>query len=400
VNRNTCVPFLVFAAPVSTALFAAVLFAAAPSRAAIICGACKGPTLFEEMTEAHAAVVVRLVEKPAQPPEDSKQEPIPCTFEVIEVVKGAAHLARTLDPQKPYRLKILYFGDESVGSRFFSFGYLALADLQWSTAFALGDAALDYMRRLPNLATAGPERSRFYVNHLEHVDPMLAADAFDELEQVKYSDLAAAKEHLPREQLIRWIDDPDVGVSRRRLYLRLLSLCAKNEDLGKFEALILSPDKQVRISLDAAIFGYLVLKGPAGMPLVEQLYLADPHAQYTDTYSAIMALRLIGSDTKAVSRHRLAEAFRYVLARPEIADLVVGDLARLEDWSAMPRIVQLFKTADANSAWVRVSVINYLWICPLPEAKIQLKVLSKLDPEAAKKATLFNQPKTPLPDKA
>jgi hypothetical protein len=71
-----------------------------------------------------------------------------------------------------------------------------------------------------------------------------------------------------------------------------------------------------------------------------------------------------------------------MLARPRLADLVIPDLARWQDWSAMPRLVELFKTADEQSAYVRVHVVNYLRACPLPEAKMHLEELARIDPEA------------------
>jgi hypothetical protein len=72
-----------------------------------------------------------------------------------------------------------------------------------------------------------------------------------------------------------------------------------------------------------------------------------------------------------------------------LADLVIPDLARWEDWSVMDRLVELFKTSDDESNWVRVPVVNYLRACPLPEAKTKLDELAKLDPETVKRANSF-----------
>jgi hypothetical protein len=238
------------------------------------------------------------------------------------------------------------------------------------------------------------------MNHLEHAEPLLAGDAYDELAKVNYADLATIKASLPREKLLRWIGDVEVGTSRRRLYLQMLSLCATAEDVERFEGYIFSREERMRKSLDAAIFGYLAIKGSTGMPLVEQLFLADADAEYTDTYSAIMAVRQIAADTNAVPKRRLAEGLRHVLGRPKIADLVGGDLARMQDWSAMPELVGLFRTADPKENWIRVPVLLYLRECPLPQAKAQLHVLSKLDPDAATKAKSFAQQKDETPNGA
>jgi hypothetical protein len=78
-----------------------------------------------------------------------------------------------------------------------------------------------------------------------------------------------------------------------------------------------------------------------------------------------------------------------MLERPELADLVIPDLAKWQDWEIMPRLVQLFKDADDKSSWVRVPVVNYLRACPLPKAKEYIDELNQIDPEAVKRAKTF-----------
>jgi hypothetical protein len=78
-----------------------------------------------------------------------------------------------------------------------------------------------------------------------------------------------------------------------------------------------------------------------------------------------------------------------MLDRPELADLVIVDLARWEDWSVMDRLVDLFKKADDKSSWVRVPVVRYLMACPKPEAKKHLEDLEKIDAGAVKRARTF-----------
>jgi hypothetical protein len=90
-----------------------------------------------------------------------------------------------------------------------------------------------------------------------------------------------------------------------------------------------------------------------------------------------------------VPRERILEALRHVLDRPQMADLVIPDLARWEDWSQIDRLVRLFKDADEQSSWVRVPVINYLRACPKPEAAAKIEELKKIDPDAVKRADAF-----------
>ena len=102
-----------------------------------------------------------------------------------------------------------------------------------------------------------------------------------------------------------------------------------------------------------------------------------------------MALRFHGTDGGVIDRQPVLESLRLILDRPELADLVIPDLARWEDWTVMDKMAQLFRSADEKSSWVRVPVINYLRACPLPEAGQLLDELKELDPVAFKRATQF-----------
>ena len=147
-----------------------------------------------------------------------------------------------------------------------------------------------------------------------------------------------------------------------------------------------SSDRKAKSGLDALIACYLTLKGESGLPLVEELFLANKKADYADTYSAIMAIRFHGSEGGVIEKKPLVASLHHMLQRPELADLVIPDLARWEDWDAMDKLMDLYKTADEKSSWVRVPVVNYLRACPLPRAKEMLKECEKIDPASYKRA--------------
>ena len=129
----------------------------------------------------------------------------------------------------------------------------------------------------------------------------------------------------------------------------MLGVCGGEQDVTMLEEMLQSQDRRQKAGLDALVACYLILKGPAGMPLVEELFLINPKAEYADTYAAIMALRFHGTDTTVISKDRLLQGFRHMLKRPQLADLVIPDLARWEDWSCMDELVDLFKNADDKS---------------------------------------------------
>jgi hypothetical protein len=175
----------------------------------------------------------------------------------------------------------------------------------------------------------------------------------------------------------------------------MLSVCGGADDLPMLATMMKSDDRRVKAGLDALIACYLTLKGPEGMPLVEELFLKNKDAEYADTYAAIMALRFHGQETDVIPKERLLEGLRHMLDRPELADLVISDLARWEDWSVMDRLIDLFKNADDASSWVRVPVVTYLQAAARQQgetgekAKAALAELEKIDPGAVKQARTF-----------
>jgi hypothetical protein len=142
-----------------------------------------------------------------------------------------------------------------------------------------------------------------------------------------------------------------------------------------------SKDRAVKARLDAMIAAYLTLSGPAGVGLIDDLYLKNQAAEYPDIYAAVTALRFHGQEEKAVSRERLLESMRLMLARKQMCEMVIPDLARWQDWSVMEQLVKLYKESDDDSNWIRTPIIQYLRVCPLPAAKTHLEEIAKLNPE-------------------
>ena len=201
------------------------------------------------------------------------------------------------------------------------------------------------------------------------------------------------KPHLDHDQLVKWVQDPEISASHRRLYFTMLGACGNAEDLPMLEKRMRGSDPQSKSGLDALIACYLTLKGPAGVDLVEDLFLkkSDDNFSndYADVYAAIMALRFHGGQNDVIPRERVLSAFHHLLDNPPMADLVISDLARWEDWSQLDQLATLFKTADTKATWVRMPIINYVRACPLPAAKERLKEFEKIDPEAVKRAMTF-----------
>jgi hypothetical protein len=351
-------------------------------------------TFSEELASMDAVVIAKLVKRPpatsSTASDASDLEIAKAQFEIVEVIKGKAEVGNLT------KIETLYFGDGKVGQSFLIMG-VDPPKLMWSTPLRLTESARTYITKLPTVPKKGVDRLRFFQAYLENEDEMLARDAYDEFANAPYNEITVLKPHMIRDRLVKWIKSEDVPASRRRLYLTMLGVCGGMQDLTMLEEMMRSSDRKMKAGLDAMIGCYLTLSGEKGMPVVEELFLKNKKAEYADTYAAIMALRFHGTEGNVIPKQRVVEGLRHMLDRPKLADLVIPDLARWQDWTVMPKLVQLFKDADdKSSSWVRVPVINFLRACPLPKAKEYISELEKVDPAAVKRANTFF-PFTPSP---
>ena len=377
-------------------IVAAISAWADAARACPFCSATQ-QTLGEELKSADAAVLAELIKAP--PPYDPTKdngasfrgldpEMNNATFRIVEKLTGGENLLTTETIEVPY------FGPADKDKLFLITG-IRTDRLDWTTPLPLSEAAEEYVRKLPALPEQGADRLDFFQEYLEHEDPMLAQDAYDEFARAPYDAVIGLKDRMDHDRIVAWINDVELAPSRRRLYLTMLGVCGQDGDLAMLEyymspteahfktaadlslasggaaipslfrpALYEAAERYERLKkqgLDAMIACYLTLKGADGLPLVEDLFLKDPNGDFKDIFSAIYALRFHGEETDIIPRQRLIESMRLVLDNPTFADQVIADLSRWEDWGVMDRLAKMFKEADENS-YVRQPVATYMFI--------------------------------------
>lgn len=112
---------------------------------------------------------------------------------------------------------------------------------------------------------------------------------------------------------------------------------------------------------------------------------------YSEAYGAILGLRFVQAEAGGISADRAVKTFRLLLKQPKVADLIVPDLMRLQDWDSTPRLVKLFRDAPTTQTeYVRVPVLLFLRRSPRDDARTYLAELTQLDPEAARRAALID----------
>ena len=367
------------------------------ARQVLACPFCSAVSLTfaQEIAQSQAAAIVRLVEPPPAGALSPRAEgPLPKgKFAVVEVLKGAdfvadaGHSAADGTP-----IETILLEEKPVGTLFLLMG-IEPPTLVWSSPIPVSERAVQYLRKLSALPEKGPDRLAFFQRHLEDPDETLARDAYDEFAVAPYADVRGLADRMDPTQLLQWIENPKVQANRRRLYATMLGACGTKADAERIGAILanqdLGPEKaEVRSGLDALIACYVTLRGPEGLDLIDELFLnrRGREIPFTETYAAVMALRFLGEESQGVPRDRVLASLRLLLAEPKLADLVIADLARWQDWSVIDQLVELFEKAEADNIFVREPIVNYLRVSPLPQAAAAIGRLEKIDPEAVRRA--------------
>ncbi|WP_201743744.1 hypothetical protein [Roseiconus nitratireducens] len=291
----------------------------------------------------------------------------------------------------------IYYGKVEVGRRFLLSG-VDPPDLQWS-CLPITDRAEDYIVGATKVEDDPVARLRYYQKYLEDEEAFISRDAYDEFASSPYSVFQKLGPDMDHDRLIQWVQDPEIGADRKRVYFTMLSVCGTQEDLPMLEAMLRHPAKSMTGGLDALIACYLTLAGEDGLELIDELFIANKRAPFPQSYAAIMAIRFHGTEGDVIPRSALVESLHKVLDRGELADMVIPDLAKWNDWSQIDRLVRLFKEAEKDKNWLRVPVINYLRACPLEEAKTAIKELEEIDPDAVRRANTFFPIPVPVREK-
>ena len=338
-------------------------------------------TFAEQMRKNDVVVIAKVIHIP--PPIDDIDAELPkAQFEITQVLKGTEFVGAGM------KFKTLLVGKFDLGQEFLVMGVDPPAVI-WTTPMKANDRVVDYIMQVNKLPEGGADRLAFFQKFFEDEESVLAFDAYDEFAQAPYQDLIDLKDRMEKEKLVNWILDPETAINRRRLYFTMLGVCGGEEDIEVLEELIKSDDRKKQAGLDALIACYLNLKKADGIDLIESQFITNMECDYVDTLAAVSALRFHGTEVDFIPRERIVSAVRHLLDRPKMADMIIPDLARWEDWTVVDKLVQMFKDADEDTNWLRVPVVNYLRACPDPEAQKHIEELRKIDPDAVRRAEFF-----------
>ncbi len=332
-------------------------------------------TLSDDLEESTAAVIARCESIAADP--DGFHV---CKMRILEVMKGSPKLKESV-------VEVITLDPLSKETTFWMAGY-GETSTQWATPQAITNEGITYLRSLGDLPGEGPQRLEHFLRFLQHPDKLVADDAYNEFAEATLEDIAGLQDNLDRRWVIAQLQDTSLPRHRRRLCWTFLSQCGLPTDAGLFDDSLKKrqADPLFDPGMDAAIACYITLGGEALLLRIERDYLSNREASYVDAFAAVSAIRVHGTELDVFSRERLSKSLRQLLQRPELADLVIPDLARWGDWSAIDRMEELFKFPTEKNAMLRPATVLYLKNCPLPSAAETLDRLRAIDAKTVRMA--------------
>ena len=329
------------------------------SQVALACPFCSAPslTLSEQLTQADAAVLAQWVDG-KMPTEKSAGT---TTYSIVEVSRGPKDL------KKDDKFTVPRYRAGKKGDLFMLFGTKD-KEIDWSSPLEVTETTYQYIVQAPSPESPTTKRLEYFLKFLEYSDQLVSNDAYGEFANAPYEDIVKVKDKMDRAKIAKWITDKETSVTRMGLYGLLLGLCGNNDDAKMMESKIEEQTQDFRLGIDGLISGYLLLTGEPGLDTIDKNKLRDKKAPFSETYAAMQALRFMWTyGNGRVSKERLRQSMRELLDRPELADLVVADLARWEDWSVQDRLMKLYGQGDYDIPSVKRAIVRYL----LTAAKVQ-----------------------------
>ncbi|MCA9051052.1 MAG: hypothetical protein KDA89_20090, partial [Planctomycetaceae bacterium] len=288
--------------------------------------------------------------------------------------------------------------------------------IDWHTPMEASEDSWNYISKMPMPVTEEAEkveRLAYFLDYLQHPELIVSNDAYAEFASAPYEVIAPLKDRMPREKLRAWVTDSETPVTRMGLYGLLLGLCGREEDADAMREKILCPDADFRLGIEGVMSGYLLITGEDGLKVLEDSKMLsktyvnkdgeEVKLPFSETYAAMQTLRFMWTyEPDRIPKDRLKQSMRMLLLRPELADLVIADLARWKDWDIQEELMAMYDNEEFDIPSIKRAIVRYFFYCSkdveegaesVPEyasaAAERLKVLEEKDPRTVRDARRF-----------
>lgn len=365
------------------------------SSKAYACPFCDAPslTLVEQLSASQAAVLVQWAGGEVADREKSFSGTT--HYEVLEIVSDESG-----ELKKGQSIKLDRYRASQKGDLFVLLGTLTDDRIEWGSPLEVTETSFNYMKQAPPQDAPTQERLAYFMKFLEYPDPLIATDAYSEFANAPYKDIVPLRKIMPREKIREWLTNPEEAPSRTTrtgLYGLLLGLSGNEDDAEFMKSKILQETEDFRLGIDGVISGYLVLTKEEGLDIIDEHKLRSRDVPFSETFAAMQALRFMWTyGDNAIEAERLRKSMRILLDRPNLADLVIVDLARWDDWGVMDKLMALYDKEEYNVPSIKRAIVRFMLIAEKDDATVAEGVPAEHVLKAKKNMELLREkdPKT------
>lgn len=341
---------------VSSLVAAGFALLAASATDSVACPFCSAPsqTMAEQVAQADGVCLVEWTGGT----QAAEQDPGQSTYEILQIVKAPKDSVAKGD-----RVTLARYRAGKKGDLFLLMGTRSGKGngIEWGSPTEVTESSFNYVAQAPGPEVPAQKRLLYFVKFLEFPDQLVANDAYAEFANAPYKDIAAVAGKLPHEKIRQWLVRPETPQPRLGLYGMMLGLCGDKADAKVLAEKISEKSADFRIGIDGMISGYLLLTGSNGLEHIDEWKFKDRKAAFSETYAAMMGLRFMWQYASGrIPNERLMQSMRILLERPELADLVIADLARWNDWSVQERLMDIYGKGDYNIPSIKRAIIRYM----------------------------------------
>ena len=353
----------------SLACLAILVGLSSTAAASSLCPFCDAPslTMSEQVGQSQHLMLARWIggEKPTNETAGT------AVFRIVDVARSEDDL---FQPEMELELPQYIVGKEEL---FYVLMGPGTRLVDWHVPAPATKSAWEYVSHLPPLETEADrqiERLAFFLDYLQHPELMVSNDAYAEFAAAPYEIITPLKDRMPREDIRKWLLDPTTPVTRIGLYGLLLGLCGEEEDARAMERKIMQPETEFRLGIEGVMSGYLLIRGEAGLEFLEQNKMRattytdasgeEKKLPFSEVYATMQTLRFMWTyEPDRIPKQRLKESMRGLLSRPELADLVIADLARWKDWDVQDQLMSMHDDKAFQIPSIKRAIVRYFFYC-------------------------------------
>lgn len=255
----------------------------------------------------------------------------------------------------------------------------------WLDPLPASEAVLEYFRKRPQNDAPPRDHIRHIVRFLDSQDDEVSELAWEDLSERVDASPSEAKGAVTVEWVRSKLHDPELPVTRLGTCGVLLGLHGDAEDAEWLKRKIAEPTEDFRLGIEGIVAGYLLLTGEKGMDWIDvKRFSPSAQAPFSETYAALNALRILRARFAGrIDDERLKRSMRMLLERPELADLVIMDLARWKDWTLHDRLTQMFDDPAYQENVTKRAIVRY-FLLSVREGERAVKAGEPLPAHAAR----------------